>query len=62
MATEPLITETDSRFPSGEWVGFYMQHSVARDRHRMDLCLTFQSGSFIPHVEPSPLGASPADR
>ena len=46
MATEPLITETDSRFPSGEWMGFYLQPAVSRHRHRMDLHLAFQSGTF----------------
>ena len=46
MPSQPNNLETDSRFPSGEWVGFYLQPSVSRDRCRMNLCLTFQSGTF----------------
>lgn len=46
MSSAPSNLELDSRFPSGEWVGFYLQPSVSRDRRRMNLCLTFQSGTF----------------
>ena len=46
MPPPPDNLETDSCFPSGEWVGFYIQPSVSRDRRRMNLCLTFQTGAF----------------
>ena len=44
MPPQPDNLETDSRFPSGEWVDFYIQPSISRDRRRMGLCLTFRSG------------------
>src|ERR1043165_5104123 len=37
--------ETDPRFPSGPWTGFFLQKSVP-GRHRMELRLTFQNGSM----------------
>ena len=46
MPSTPSNLETDSRFPSGEWGGFYLQPSVNRDRRRMNLSLTFKGGSF----------------
>ena len=46
MPSPPQNLETDSRFPSGEWFGFYLQPSVSRDRRRMNLSLTFQTGAF----------------
>jgi hypothetical protein len=45
MATQPDNLELDTRFPSGEWHGFYIQPSFAKGRRfRMDLCLTFKDG------------------
>ncbi len=44
MLPQPHNLETDSRFPSGEWVGFFLQPSISRDRRRMELSLTFSSG------------------
>ncbi len=46
--SEPLRTpeaglETDDRFPSGPWVGFFLQ-PVAPGRHKTELILTFRQG------------------
>jgi hypothetical protein len=35
--------ETDPRFPSGPWTGFFLQPALP-GRHRMELRLTFKSG------------------
>ena len=35
--------ETDPRFPSGPWVGFFLQKEIP-GRHTMELRLTFQAG------------------
>ena len=35
---------SDALFPSGEWTGFYTYEP--RDRHRMDLFLTFAQGTL----------------
>jgi hypothetical protein len=35
--------ETDSRFPSGPWIGFFLDRRLAR-RNWMDLSLTFKGG------------------
>jgi hypothetical protein len=40
--TRPTV-ETDARFPSGEWVGFWLQKSV-KGRQRMELQLAFSEG------------------
>lgn len=37
--------EPDPRFPSGPWVGFYLQPSVNAGRFRMELSLTFRDGT-----------------
>lgn len=37
------ITETDSRFPSGPWTGFFLQPGTP-ERHWMELDLTFRDG------------------
>src|SRR5262245_4706843 len=47
MTDRPHATETDSRFPSGEWVGFYLQQTPAGNKHPMDLALTFREGRLI---------------
>lgn len=36
--------ETDHRFPSGEWTGFFLQKHRFDGRQKMDLALTFLSG------------------
>ena len=42
MPTEqPPTLETDPRFPSGPWTGFFLQRSIP-GKHRMELRLTFQ--------------------
>jgi hypothetical protein len=37
--------ETDDRFPTGEWTGFYMQPD-SRQRYKMDLFLEFLDGKI----------------
>jgi hypothetical protein len=37
--------ETDPRFPSGPWTGFFLQKAIP-GRHMMEMRLTFRSGSF----------------
>src|SRR5262245_27344283 len=37
--------ETDPRFPSGPWVGFFLQRSLP-GRHNMELRLTFKTGDL----------------
>jgi hypothetical protein len=43
--SETPALETDPRFPSGPWTGFFLQRSVP-GRHRMELHLTFRQGSL----------------
>jgi hypothetical protein len=43
MKTPPADLETDPRFPSGAWTGFYLQRLVP-GRHQMELSLTFRQG------------------
>ena len=42
-APRPDEFETDPRFPSGPWVGFFLQRELP-GRHRMELHLTFTQG------------------
>ena len=43
----PEALETDERFPSGEWTGFWMQRSIYRgERSWMELQLTFAGGNL----------------
>jgi len=43
---DPLpAVETDSRFPSGPWTGFFLQPGTP-ERHWMELDLTFQDGAM----------------
>src|SRR5689334_13756874 len=37
--------ETDSRFPSGPWTGFFLQRLIP-GRHLMELGLTFRQGTM----------------
>jgi hypothetical protein len=41
----PLDTETDPRFPSGRWMGFFVDRRVP-GRHHMELLLTFRKGDM----------------
>ncbi|MBX7105313.1 MAG: hypothetical protein K1X57_14615 [Gemmataceae bacterium] len=36
--------ETDSRFPSGKWIGFYLMAETGSKRHPQELILTFRNG------------------
>jgi hypothetical protein len=38
--------ETDPRFPSGKWTGFFLQQQVP-GRHAMELHLTFRRGQIL---------------
>jgi hypothetical protein len=38
-----LSTETDPRFPSGKWVGFFLDRRLP-GRHQMELTLSFAAG------------------
>jgi hypothetical protein len=40
---KPVDLETDPRFPSGPWIGFFLQQETP-GRQRMRLRLTFQAG------------------
>jgi hypothetical protein len=42
-AKEPVGLETDPRFPSGPWTGFFLQ-KLLPGRHTMELRLTFRDG------------------
>jgi hypothetical protein len=41
---QPTDLETDPRFPSGRWTGFFLQKAIP-GRHLMDLRLQFHAGS-----------------
>ena len=43
--TPPDDLETDPRFPSGPWVGFFLQ-KIHPGRSRMELRLTFRNGAL----------------
>src|SRR5438045_2855017 len=43
MTTPSPNLETDARFPSGPWTGFFLQKSHP-GRHLMEMRLTFQNG------------------
>jgi len=42
--TPPSEVETDPRFPSGKWIGFFLQPALPPGRHDMELLLTFRQG------------------
>src|SRR5438270_13477578 len=44
-ARQPRDLETDPRFPSGPWTGFFLQKLVP-GRHKMELVLTFSQGQL----------------
>jgi hypothetical protein len=43
--TEAVQLETDPRFPSGPWVGFFLQREIP-GRHLMEIRLTFCNGKI----------------
>ncbi len=47
VANEPASTnlETDPRFPSGPWTGFFLQ-TIIPGRHQMELRLAFRAGEM----------------
>jgi hypothetical protein len=45
MNPQPDDLETDPRFPSGPWTGFWLQ-SIIPGRHLMELRLTFRKGEI----------------
>ncbi len=44
-AAQAVDLETDPRFPSGPWTGFFLQRTHP-GRHRMELRLTFRNGAM----------------
>jgi len=44
-ADQPPTLETDPRFPSGPWTGFFLQKSIP-GKHLMELRLNFQAGNM----------------
>jgi hypothetical protein len=42
---KPIQLETDPRFPSGPWTGFFLQKALP-GRHLMELQLTFSAGTL----------------
>ncbi|MBI3822082.1 MAG: hypothetical protein HY289_05300 [Planctomycetes bacterium] len=44
-AEQPPQFETDPRFPSGPWTGFFLQKDVP-GKHTMEMRLTFQNGAM----------------
>jgi hypothetical protein len=44
MTHRPDQLETDPRFPSGRWVGFWLQKQVPPGRFETELLLTFRDG------------------
>ncbi len=41
----PLL-ETDPRFPSGPWVGFFLQKEIP-GKHSMEMRISFQNGALV---------------
>lgn len=44
--TAPLDLETDARFPSGRWTGFFLDKRLP-GKHTMELLLTFRQGEML---------------
>lgn len=42
----PDSLETDDRFPSGPWEGFFLQPMLTPGKHWMELILTFRAGTI----------------
>jgi hypothetical protein len=45
MPSEQVLVESDPRFPSGPWTGFFL-HPAVPGRHLMELHLTFRQGQI----------------
>lgn len=43
--SQPANVETDSRFPSGKWVGFFVDKRMP-GKHQMEITLTFVNGNM----------------
>ena len=46
MTPGPLDVETDPRFPSGKWVGYWLQVGVHGGKLTQELLLTFRAGTL----------------
>jgi hypothetical protein len=46
MTPSPDQIETDPRFPSGKWAGFWTQKAPPPGKHRQELLLTFAKGEM----------------
>jgi hypothetical protein len=46
MTPLPADIETDPRFPSGKWVGFWTQPPLYRGKQGQEMALTFSQGSI----------------
>jgi hypothetical protein len=42
---DAMVVETDPRFPSGRWTGYFLQPAIP-GRHQMELLLTFHQGQI----------------
>lgn len=42
----PTNAETDPRFPSGPWIGFWLQKLLPPGKHQTELHLTFHAGQM----------------
>ena len=43
--SDPISAEADDRFPSGKWVGFFLDRRMP-GKHQMELHLTFRAGEM----------------
>src|SRR5262245_12715943 len=43
---KPMEPETDPRFPSGRWIGFFLQKIIPPGKHPMELHLNFSHGAI----------------
>jgi len=46
MSDRQSQLETDPRFPSGRWIGFFVQKHLLPGKHSMELHLTFADGTL----------------
>ena len=46
MKPAPGELETDPRFPSGKWAGFWTQKSLGPGKHSQEMLLTFRQGTL----------------
>ncbi len=45
-AAGPPDAESDPRFPSGKWIGFWTQTLPVRDKPKQEMILTFRQGEM----------------